>query len=50
MREITVKAEPKLSESDKGQVVVSQGPVLATPVAAATVAFATGVAVTKAVG
>ncbi|HWM38738.1 MAG TPA: hypothetical protein VNS49_16620 [Streptomyces sp.] len=43
MREITVKAEPKLSESDKGQVVVPQGPVLATPAA---VAFATGVAVT----
>ncbi|MFC4493861.1 hypothetical protein ACFPA8_06900 [Streptomyces ovatisporus] len=41
MREIIVKAEEKLSETDKGQVVAGQTPVLATP-AVAVAAFVGG--------
>ncbi|MER8071648.1 hypothetical protein ABTZ59_25455 [Streptomyces sp. NPDC094034] len=47
MREITVKTEPKLSETDKGQINVQQAPVLATPVAAA---FVAGYTVAKVFG
>ncbi|MFI9581323.1 hypothetical protein ACIHCQ_05655 [Streptomyces sp. NPDC052236] len=50
MREITVKAESKLSETDKGQINIPQTPVLATPVAAVTVAFAAGFAAGKIFG
>lgn len=47
MREIIVKAEEKLSETDKGQVVASQTPVLATPAAAAVAAFVGGYTIAK---
>lgn len=44
MREIIVKAEEKLTENEKGQLTMSQTPVLATPVAVATAAVGAFVA------
>lgn len=49
MREISVKAETQLSETDKGSINVPQSPVLATP-AAITAAFAVGFAAAKVFG
>ncbi|MFI9581324.1 hypothetical protein ACIHCQ_05660 [Streptomyces sp. NPDC052236] len=47
MREITVRAEATLLETDEGQIYVAHSPVLATP--AAVVTIASGVVVTAAI-